>query len=165
MNSPYLWFWLFDHLPEKNKKQKCFCSISTWAHNIVLCLYLKPICICIGQKFEFRCYPLTADWGVPRATRVSFASLGLWRLHHHMPIVIIVIVKIPSEMEVVPRYTLHNVYFVQYIFTRNPTISDLSLNFCFGIPFDIIVPANSNVQKIHFFTFLWFSSSKSVISP
>ena len=95
----------------KIKNENVFVVIA-WAHNTALYLYLKPICICIGQKFEFRCYPLTADWGVPRATRVSFASLGLWRLHHHMPIVIILIIKEPSEMEVAPRYTLHNVYFV-----------------------------------------------------
>ena len=110
----------------QNEKQKCFFGIWTWVHNIALYLYLKPICICIGQKFEFRCYPLTADWGVPRATRVSFASLGLWRLHHHMPIVIILSIKEPSEMEVAQRYTLRNVCFVQYIFTRNRTSSDIS---------------------------------------
>ena len=50
--------------------------------------------------------------------------------------------------------TVHNVYFVKYIFPRNRTSSDLSKKFEKYYPIEhIFVPACSSARKEHFFKF------------
>ena len=71
--------------------------------------------------------------------------------------------KVCILREIVPnaQCILNSVYF-----SAQPNKLRPILKFEFRYPIEhLFVPAGLSVRKIHFFTFLWFSHSRSVISP